>query len=127
MLAKDMLDETFFRMPNLPTLASTGMSPIFLKNVTYSRKKDTFTFSNRKSFDSYKNMFIFYIIIHNFKDNFFDKLELKEITINNEPLENSGSIIENLSTEDKLENSSINPKNADKENNININNENTSN
>lgn len=127
MLAKDMLDETFFRMPNLPTLASTGMSPIFLKNVTYSRKKDTFTFSNRKSFDSYKNMFIFYIIIHNFKDNFFDKLELKEITINNEPLENSGSIIENLSTEDKLENSSINPKNDDKENNINPNNENTSN
>ena len=114
-------------MPNLPTLASTGMSPIFLKNVTYSRKKDTFTFSNRKSFDSYKNMFIFYIIIHNFKDNFFDKLELKEITINNEPLENSGSIIENLSTEDKLENSSINPKNDDKENNINPNNENTSN
>ena len=78
MLSKDMLDETFFRMPSLPTLTSTGLSPIFLKNITYSRKKDLFTTSSSKSFDSYKNMFIFFMFIHVFKDNFFEKLELKE-------------------------------------------------
>ncbi|MBM7836359.1 hypothetical protein [Clostridium sardiniense] len=78
MLSKDMLDETFFRMPSLPTLTSTGLSPIFLKNITYSRKKDIFTTSSSKSFDSYKNMFIFFMFIHVFKDNFFEKLEIKE-------------------------------------------------
>ncbi len=78
MLSKDMLDETFFRMPNLPTLSSTGSSPVFLKNITYSRKKDTFTTSSNKSFDSYKNMFIFFMFIYVFKDGFFDKLELEE-------------------------------------------------
>lgn len=78
MLSKDMLDETFFRMPNLPTLSSTGSSPVFLKNITYSRKKDTFTTSSNKSFDSYKNMFIFFMFIYVFKDKFFDKLELEE-------------------------------------------------
>ncbi|MEG2739750.1 MAG: hypothetical protein RR950_11825 [Clostridium sp.] len=75
MLSKDMLDETFFRMPNLPTLNSTGMSPMFLKNITYSKKKEVFE-SSRKSFDSYKNMFIFFLMIHSFRDGFMNNLEL---------------------------------------------------
>lgn len=78
MLSKDMIDETFFRMPNLPTLDNTGLSPIFIKNITYSRKKDMFTSSSSKSFDSYKNMFIFFMFIHVFKDTFFNELELQE-------------------------------------------------
>lgn len=78
MLSKDMIDETFFRMPNLPTLENTGLSPIFIKNITYSKKKDIFTNSSSKSFDSYKNMFIFFMFIHVFKDTFFNELELKE-------------------------------------------------
>ena len=77
MLSKDMLDETFFRMPNLPTLNSTGMCPIFLKNITYSKKKDTFE-TSRKSFDSYKNMFIYFTFIHVFKDMFIDSLDFNE-------------------------------------------------
>lgn len=111
MLSKDMLDETFFRMPNLPTLASTGMSPIFLKNVTYSRKKDIFTFSNRRSFDSYKNMFIFYTIIHTFKNDFFDKLELRETPLRNSiKLDATKSIEESNFIEDTAENLSGNDK-----------------
>lgn len=77
MLSKDMLDETFFRMPNLPTLNSTGMCPIFLKNITYSKKKDTFE-TSRKSFDSYKNMFIYFTFIHVFKNMFIDSLAFNE-------------------------------------------------
>ena len=61
--SNDMLEESFFRMPNLPTPDSAGMAPIFAKNIVYSRKKDIFT-KSKDSFDSNKNLFIFYIFIH---------------------------------------------------------------
>lgn len=65
--ADDMLDETYFRMPALPTPKSSGIASIFLKNLTYTKKKDTFT-ASKLSFDSNKNMFSFYLIIYLLKD-----------------------------------------------------------
>lgn len=66
--ADDMLDETYFRMPVLPTPKSSGMAPIFLKNLTYSKKKDVLSCS-KISFDSSRNMFNFYLLIYFLKDN----------------------------------------------------------
>lgn len=65
--SNDMLDETYFRMPVLPTPKSNGIAPIFLKNLTYSKKKDVLS-SSKITFDSNKNMFNFYLIIHFLKD-----------------------------------------------------------
>lgn len=65
--ADDMLEETYFRMPMLPTPKSSGIASIFIKNLTYSKKKDTFT-ASKLSFDSNKNMFNFYLIIYFLKD-----------------------------------------------------------
>ena len=65
--SNDMLDETYFRMPVLPTPKSNGIAPIFVKNLTYSKKKDVLSRS-KLTFDSNKNMFNFYLIIHFLKD-----------------------------------------------------------
>lgn len=65
--SNDMLDETFFRMPMLPTPKSSGVASVFLKTLTYSKKKGTIT-SSKVSFDSNKNMFSFYLIIYLLKD-----------------------------------------------------------
>ncbi len=35
----DMLDEIYFRMPVLPTPKSTGLAPVFVKSLSYSKKK----------------------------------------------------------------------------------------
>ncbi|WP_294395169.1 hypothetical protein [uncultured Clostridium sp.] len=64
----DMLDETYFRMPSLPTPKSSGIASIFIKNLIYSKKKDVLS-SSKISFDSNKNMFNFYLIIYFLKDN----------------------------------------------------------
>lgn len=61
--SNDMLEESFFRMPDLPTPESSGMAPIFAKSIVYSRKKNIFN-KAKDSFDSNKNLFIFYIFIH---------------------------------------------------------------
>ncbi|WP_430857606.1 hypothetical protein [Clostridium paraputrificum] len=76
--SEDMLDESFFRMPNLPSPESSGIAPIFVKNITYSRKKDSFTRS-KDSFDSDKNMLIFFTFIYYLKDEI-----LGEMNFNNE-------------------------------------------
>ena len=58
-----MLDETYFRMPVLPTPKSSGIAPVFVKNLVYSKKKDVLS-NSKISFDSNKNMFNFYLIIY---------------------------------------------------------------
>jgi len=63
----DMLDETYFRMPISPTPKSTGLAPVFIKSLSYSRKKDSLS-ASRTSFDSNKNMFNFFLIIYLLKD-----------------------------------------------------------
>lgn len=72
--SEDMLDENFFRMPNVPSPNETGKAPIFYKHVTYSRKKDSFN-TPKDSFDSSKNMLIYYSFIHYLKDDFILRMD----------------------------------------------------
>ncbi|SFU36340.1 hypothetical protein SAMN04487886_101232 [Clostridium sp. DSM 8431] len=90
----DMLDESYFRMPNLPSPESSGMASVFAKNITYSRKKDKFS-KIKETFESDKNIFIFFNFIYYFIDdiskemNFSNAQENKslEVSKKEEPLE----------------------------------------
>ena len=73
----DMLDESFFRMPNLPTPESSGMAPIFTKSITYSKKKNSFSRS-KDTFDSSKNMLIFFVLIHYLNDDVINEMNFKD-------------------------------------------------
>ncbi|NLK95963.1 MAG: hypothetical protein GX275_12390 [Clostridiales bacterium] len=81
--SNDMLDELFFRMPNLQSPNSTGIAPVFYKNVIYSVKKKRFS-TKRNSFDSSKNMMIFYVLIHYLKNDVASEMHFTEITENTE-------------------------------------------
>jgi hypothetical protein len=70
----DMLDETYFRMPILPTPKSAGLAPVFVKNLSYSKRKDSLS-AKRTSFDSNKNMLNFFMIIYLLKDMVEDFME----------------------------------------------------
>jgi len=69
LVSADMLDESYFRMPNLATPNSVGIAPIFSKSITYNKRKDTFS-TDKVSFDSYRNFLNFYLFIHFFKDDY---------------------------------------------------------
>ena len=73
--SKDMLNEDFFKLPTTQSPSNLGIAPIFKKNVTYSKKKDSFSTSN-SSFDSYKNMFVLTLFIFLFKDDFLSETSL---------------------------------------------------
>lgn len=77
----DMLDENFFKTANTSSPSSLGIAPIFKRKVSYSKKKDLFS-SSSSSFDSYKNIFIYQLIIFLFKDDF-----MLETNLLNKPLE----------------------------------------
>ena len=71
----DMLEENFFRMPTTSTPTSLGIAPIFNKSISYSKKRDSFSTSG-SSFDSFKNMYIYQLIIFLFKDDFMREINL---------------------------------------------------
>ena len=75
--SKDMVDESYFRMPNIPTPDSTGVAPIFNKYITYNKRKDSFSI-RKNTFDSYRNFLNFFLLIHLFKDEYMDELDLLE-------------------------------------------------
>ena len=79
--SSDMLDEGFFKMSNTQSPSSLGVAPIFKKNVTYSKKKDSFASSN-SSFDSYKNLYIYNLIIFLFINDFMLETHLVSDTSN---------------------------------------------
>lgn len=59
----DLLDEQNFRMATMPTPEANELSSVFIKNVTYNRKKEIFS-SGKPTFDSNKNMFIFFLVLY---------------------------------------------------------------
>ncbi|WP_460289212.1 hypothetical protein [Clostridium sp. CTA-7] len=71
----DMLEENFFRMPTTSTPTNLGIAPIFNKSISYSKKRDSFL-SSSSSFDSFKNMYIYQLIIFLFKDDFMNEIKL---------------------------------------------------
>lgn len=58
----DLMEEQDFRMPSMATPESYELAPVFAKHVTYNKKKEIFK-DPKLSFDSYKNMLIFFFII----------------------------------------------------------------
>ena len=108
--SNDMLDEIYFRMPVLPTPKSTGLAPVFVKSLSYSKKKDSLN-TKRTSFDSSKNMFNFFMIIYLLKDmvedfmEFIPPLGLERLS----DLDNSVDANTDSSTTDTKEDNSKNP------------------
>lgn len=93
----DMLDETYFRMSALPTPKTTGLAPVFIKNLSYSKKKDSFS-PSKNSFDSNRNMFNFFMLIHFLKDDVESFMGFGESSSENIPITNvssNTSIIDN--------------------------------
>lgn len=67
--AADLIEESKYKLTSVESPDSSGLASIFIKNVSYSKKK--FEFSHSKtSFDSTKNLLLFYMIIYLFKDDF---------------------------------------------------------
>lgn len=81
--ANDMLDESYFRMPNLATPTSVGIAPIFNKSITYNKRKDTFS-SNKATFDSYRNFLNFYLFIHFFNNDYINQTRSINDTVEDE-------------------------------------------
>lgn len=84
--SSDMLDELFFRMPNLESPVASGKAPIFYKNVVYSYKKNRFEVK-KDSFDSTKNMIIFYLIIHYLKKSIISGMDFNKEIISEIPIQ----------------------------------------
>ena len=80
LLSDDMIDEGYFRADNFPSFHDTGLASIFLKNIIYSRKKDTF-YSSKNTFDSGKNAFIFYLFIHYLKSSVVTYMNFPKLTL----------------------------------------------
>ena len=73
LLSEDMLEEISFRMPRCNSPKLTSLAPVFIKSITYNRKKDTFSVKH-KIFDSDKNLLIFFLVIHYLKDNVISQM-----------------------------------------------------
>ncbi len=60
--SEDLLEESDFKMPTVPSLESAGAPPIFVKYITFNKKKKIFT-AKKTSFDSTKNLnLLFYML-----------------------------------------------------------------
>lgn len=71
--SKDLIDENNFKPSSAETPSTCGLSSIFVKNVTYSKKKNIFSHT-KTSFDSQKNMFLMSLIIYLFEDDFIESI-----------------------------------------------------
>ena len=60
--SEDLLQDEDFRMPTIPTPENNELASIFIKNVVYNKRKESFK-QSKLSFDSSKNMFIFFLTI----------------------------------------------------------------
>ncbi len=60
--SEDLIQDDDFRMPEVPTPESSELASIFIKNVVYNKRKESFK-QSKLSFDSNKNMFIFFLTI----------------------------------------------------------------
>lgn len=61
--SEDLLDDTYFKMPNYMGNEANNLAPIFIKSISLNRKKESYK-QYKHSFDSCKNMFNFFIIIY---------------------------------------------------------------
>lgn len=67
--SEDVLDEQYFKLNSFPSPEESHLAPIFIKNIEYSIKKQKFK-QGKITFDSYKNMYIFYMIFNNLGEDY---------------------------------------------------------
>lgn len=67
--SKNLLDEVNFKLDSIGTPDSTLLLPLFLKEITYNKKKQCFS-KPKSSFYSSQNMFLFFLFIYLFNPNF---------------------------------------------------------
>lgn len=113
--SQDIVEEICFKMPNSISCETANLPPYFIKGVTYNKKKESFS-SSRTSFYSPQNMYLMYLIITLFKDDYFKLLNINSDNLreaillnkmrgadNVEPLDLTETLIEDLN-EDLNEN-----------------------
>jgi hypothetical protein len=61
--SEDLLEEQDFRMATLPAPENVELAPLFVKDINYNRKKEVFS-EGKPSFESSKNLLIFFMIIY---------------------------------------------------------------
>ena len=108
--SSDMLYEDFFKMSTTQSPSNSGVAPIFKKNVTYSKKKDTFSSSN-SSFDSYKNLSIYNLIIFLFMNDFMLETNLLPSSSSNREIEEDSDDDNDFEVNDELNKEIINDVN----------------
>lgn len=67
--SSDLLEEQNFKLPTIPSVEAAELAPVFIKNVSYNNKKNTFT-KKKSSFYSEQNMFIFFLLSYIFKPDY---------------------------------------------------------
>ncbi|MBU3154377.1 hypothetical protein LL037_00025 [Clostridium estertheticum] len=60
--SEDLIQDDNFRAPEAPTPENNELASIFIKNIVYNKRKENFK-QSKSSFDSSKNMFIFFLTI----------------------------------------------------------------
>ncbi|MBK1810451.1 hypothetical protein JHL18_07370 [Clostridium sp. YIM B02505] len=97
----DLIDESMFRVSTTPSPDTTGTAPIFLKKISYSKKKENFV-TSKITFDSAKNLTNFFNIIFLFKDTIMKSFFLTEETLPKEKVEMDISENEVLDITEKI-------------------------
>ena len=108
--SSDMLEEDFFKMSTTQSPSNSGVAPIFKKNITYSKKKDTFSSSN-SSFDSYKNLYIYNLIIFLFMNDFMLETNLLPSSSSNREIEEDSDDDNDFEVNEELNKENINDVN----------------
>ncbi|MCJ7690115.1 MAG: hypothetical protein MUO60_12435, partial [Clostridiaceae bacterium] len=60
--SEDLIGDEDFKMASIPAPENNELASIFIKNIVYNKKKESFK-QSKSSFDSSKNMFIFFLTI----------------------------------------------------------------
>lgn len=106
----DLIEESKFKLTSAESPESSGLASIFIKNVSYSKKK--FEFSHSKTgFDSTKNLLLLYMIIYLFNDDFIQSIcggikPINQLNISKNNDMNSSNIV----SENKLDKTNVSNK-----------------
>ena len=65
----DLLDDLMFSLPDITTPELSSLAPVYLKSTTYSKKKGCYS-TSKMNFESYNNMFINFLILDLFSDDY---------------------------------------------------------
>lgn len=66
LISEDLLDEQDFRFPSIPTPEACEIAPVFFKNISYNKKKNSFS-NPKNTFYTSENMFLFFLFIFLFR------------------------------------------------------------